>query len=256
MQLRSDGTQQSFYGLPDSLFSTMGDLFDRCQAEYGRLRPLCEEAAGVDLGHVMLMDIRSYLDKLDDAGVLTLERELSIVMGACQYWPAEVAGVDFDAIMVNEDALGKRAFLPAFVMAHELSHAAHDALAPGYFSPENADGLWYTLVEGFAAYFQTEMMALGESELERFTAEMRQAMLLSHGTRELNALTSQWTGPWHKIEGYAFFSRAAELAGTKDIVFDILADPPADLAEFNDAESYLSRIAAAGTSAGAGSGGA
>lgn len=240
---------------PILLILTMGDLFDRCKAEYGRLRPLCEKAAGVDLSHVRLMDIRSFLDELDDAGVLPLERELSIVMGACQYWPAEVAGVHFDAIMVNEDALGKRAFLPAFVMAHELSHAAHDALAPGYFIPENADGLWYSIIEGFAAYFQTEMMALGESELERFTAEMRQAMLLSHETHELNALTSQWTGPWHKIDGYAFFSGAAELAGTKDIVFDILADPPADLAEFNDTECYLSRIAAAGGGVGAGRGG-
>jgi len=73
---------------------------------------------------------------------------------------------------------------------------------------------------------------------------------LSHETRELNHLTSQWISPWYKIDGYAFFSRAVDLAGTKDIVFGILADPPADLEEFNGTERYLARIAAASAGSG------
>lgn len=232
------------------LFISMGELYKICQQEYWRLRPLFEKAAGVDLTELRLMKTDDYLRALDAAGTLTIHLHLSLSRNPCTYCNGLHCGVDFDAVVVNEpilfshplDTQSPNNLNPSHVIAHELAHAVHFMLDDPCQHKMNSRRALSEFEEGFALYFQTDYVQGIDGELRCYSDEVRDALLLAHETRELNEMVSKFSNPWYKIDGYAFFCRAVEFAGSKEIIFKIIADPPLTMLEMMHPETYLSRV--------------
>lgn len=257
----------------------MGKLFDICQQEFERLRPLFAEAADVDLSAVELLTPKEYVrrDVARTPWHFKLQRSFFARIIASKY-PAWY-GDDLCALSINEEILAKRGIDPALAVAHELGHATEDAIAPGsiylrlcelHDIPESSkDGFlgsirkllesgldaseWRKCLrefesispivsEGFALYFQSHCVDGLDEALLAHTQEMSDALLDSAETGQLNTITSSYSSPWDKILGYTFFRKVADLSGQRDICREILANPPMSVAEIMEPASYLERI--------------